>query len=31
MTKPDYLRETFNVFEQRLNESEQLVNELGLE
>lgn len=31
MTKPDYLRETFNVFEQRLNEFEQLVNELGLE
>ena len=28
MTKPDYLRDTFKVFEERLNEFETLVNEL---
>ena len=31
MTKPDYLQETFKVFENRLNEFEQLVEELDFE
>jgi oligoendopeptidase F len=31
MTKPDYLRETFAVFEERLNEFEALVDELSLD
>lgn len=31
MTKPDYLRDTFKVFEQRLNEFEALVAELAAE
>lgn len=31
MTKPDYLRETFAVFEERLNEFEAIVDELSLD
>ncbi|MGL5688211.1 MAG: M3 family metallopeptidase, partial [Weissella cibaria] len=31
MTKPDYLRDTFKVFEERLNEFEALVAELAAE
>lgn len=31
MTRPDYLQETFKVFENRLNEFEQLVEELDFE
>ena len=31
MTKPDYLKETFAVFEERLNEFEALVDELSLD
>ncbi|MCM0582818.1 oligoendopeptidase F [Weissella diestrammenae] len=29
MTKPDYLRETYRIFEERLNEFEQLVDDLA--